>query len=454
MKTLNIDTIKNNKGIVANVVAAFAIKGAGMIVSLLSMPLYLNYFKDNMILGVWFTILTVVNWILSFDVGIGNGLRNHLTTALAHKDYAEGKKLTSSGCFVLGIVTVIFSVIVFTAVPLVNWNSMFNVAETVVTRELLATCIGITLVGILVSFFLHIIRGILFALQLASVNNLLHLVTNILLIAFLFLEPSAESVEDKLYTISIAYAIIINIPYVIATLHVFCFTEMKHCLPSFKAVSKKASNAVLGLGISFFFVQIMYMIITVTNEWFISKFFSPEYCVDYQVYFRLFSLISSLLMLAMSPLWSAITKAYAQKRYQWIIKLQRVLYAIAFGCIAIQCLLIPVLQPVINVWLKENAITVNYLTASYFLLYGVVSIWIAIQSTVVAGLGKLKTQLWFYVFAAIFKIVVIVTASHYTNDWSVVVLATGLGLLPYCIVQPIYVNKSLKELELKNQDNE
>ena len=89
MKLLNIKNIKNNKGIVTNVVAAFGIKGLGMIVNMLSMPLYIDYFNDNMVLGLWFTILTVVNWILSFDVGIGNGLRNHLTKALAEKDYEE-----------------------------------------------------------------------------------------------------------------------------------------------------------------------------------------------------------------------------------------------------------------------------------------------------------------------------------------------------------------------------
>lgn len=85
MKVLDAKTIKNNKGIVANIVAAFGIKGLGMIVNMLSMPLYIDYFGNNMILGLWFTILTVVNWILSFDVGIGNGLRNHLTKALSKR---------------------------------------------------------------------------------------------------------------------------------------------------------------------------------------------------------------------------------------------------------------------------------------------------------------------------------------------------------------------------------
>ena len=93
----NIKTkIQNNKSIVINVLGAFIIKGLGLIVNLIALPLYISYFNDNAVLGVWFTILSVLNWILSFDVGIGNGLRNHLTVALTNKDYEEGKRLISS----------------------------------------------------------------------------------------------------------------------------------------------------------------------------------------------------------------------------------------------------------------------------------------------------------------------------------------------------------------------
>lgn len=448
MKYLSIKTLKNNKAIVANIVAAFGIKGLGMIVNMLSMPLYIDYFNNNMVLGLWFTILTVVNWILSFDVGIGNGLRNHLTKALTQKDYEEGKRLTSSAIASLGVITLFFIAIIFSILPSINWNDMFNISSDLVSCDVLSKCIAITLVGIMISFFLHIVRGILFALQLSSMVNLLQLFTNILLVAFLFLVPRFNSIEEKLNAVAIAYAILINIPSLIALILVFMFSEMRQCLPRMQYVTLRAIKAVLGLGISFFVVQVMYMIITVTNEWFITKFFSPKYTVDYQIYFRLFALVGSLIMLAMSPLWSAITKAYTQKRYGWIIKLQRTLNYIALACIILECLFIILLQPIINLWLGDRAIEVNYLTAVYFLLYGVVMIWIAIQSTIVAGLGMLKTQLNFYLFAAIFKVVTIMVAAHFTKDWSIVILITAIGLLPYCVYQPLKVNKLLKKLDL------
>ena len=445
----NIKTkIQNNKSIVINVLGAFIIKGLGLIVNLIALPLYISYFNDNAVLGVWFTILSVLNWILSFDVGIGNGLRNHLTVALTNKDYEEGKRLISSSYLVLGALTLFISVVFYIFLPCIDWNSFFNISDSVILADSLMNCIRVTLIGLLISFFLHLVRGMLFSLQLASINNLIHLVTSVLLVAFLFVVQPDNLVEEKLKLISYAYAILINIPFVVATIWIFLFSELKNCRPSIRYFNKAASNKVLGLGVVFFLIQILYMIITVTNEWFITKFFHPEDTVNYQVYFRIFSLVGSLLLLSMAPLWSAITKAYAEKKYSWIIKIQKFLYFIAFACIILEIAIIPVLQPLVNLWLKGNSTTIDYFTATSFALYGVITIWIAIQSTIVAGLGKLKIQFWLYLVAVITKIILIVVISNFTERWELVMWATGIGLLPYCLIQPMYIKRLLTELDL------
>ena len=72
---------EKNTIIYKNVIGAFAVKGASLILSLFTMPAYMRFFEDEQILGVWFTLLSVLSWILNFDLGIGNGLRNNLTSA-------------------------------------------------------------------------------------------------------------------------------------------------------------------------------------------------------------------------------------------------------------------------------------------------------------------------------------------------------------------------------------
>ena len=440
-------SIINNRGIVINVVSAFVIKGLGLIINLMALPLYMRYFDNNIVLGVWFTALSVLNWILSFDIGIGNGLRNKLTVALAHKDYKEGTSLISSSFFSMGILSLVVSIICYIIFPFIDWNSFFNISTDVLTSEVLLNAIRVTFLGIIVSFFLHITGSIIYALQLASINNLKHFVTNLILVLFLFVAPSKNNIEEKLLLISIVYALVINIPSIVLIFWVFLRTEVSNCCPKISAISKRSIKDVLGLGFAFFCAQVSFMILTVTNEWFISKFFEPVYVVNYQVYYRFFSLIGSLMLLGLAPLWSAITKAYAEKRYSWIIKLQRFLYLIAAICVVIQLSILPILQFLINIWLGNRTIQVDYLVATSFLSYSIIIMWNTILSTLVSGLGKLKPQLLGYLFAVVFKIVVIIILSNFTTHWEIVVWATVIGLLPYSIIQPIYINRILKKME-------
>lgn len=87
-KALNKYILKSNesnKTILYNTIGALLVKGGAIIISLYTIPAYLNYFNSQQILGLWFTILSVLSWILTFDLGIGNGLRNHLVPVLAQK---------------------------------------------------------------------------------------------------------------------------------------------------------------------------------------------------------------------------------------------------------------------------------------------------------------------------------------------------------------------------------
>ena len=154
-------------------------------------------------------------------------------------------------------------------------------------------------------------------------------------------------------------------------------------------------------------------------------------------------------MLALTPIWSAITKAYAEKRYQWIIKLRKLLYLAVLGVSLLQILLVPVMPWIIKIWLGSKAIFIDYTTVWIFVCFSVIFVWNAVQSVIVAGLGKLKLQVYGYSFAAIFKVAVIVLCCHYF-DWTLVIAATCIGLLPYSIAQPIVINRQIARLNEKS----
>lgn len=437
--------VKNNKVFVGNVIGAFSIRGASMLLSLVSMPLYMRYFNDNQLLGVWFTMLTVLNWILNFDLGIGNGLRNNLTQALSLKNIEGAKACISTAYIMFGVIVTIIACAALLISNLVPWNEILNIPENVISGNQLQTGVNITLSGILLSFLLRLIYPIFYALQQSAIPNVLTFLGTVLQVLFLvFYIPGIDSGQN-LITIAWVHVVAINIPAFLASIIVFGFL-LKECKPSFLAYSKHYASKIFSLGIVFFFLQLLYMVISTTNEVFISHFYSPADVVEYQIYMRLFSIIGSLVALALIPVWSSVTKAYVEKRYGWILKLYRVLNYIALASILIQLSILPFLQYIVDFWLRDRSIEINHGYAFCFAIYSFLLIWISVQSSIVAGLGRLKVQFVCYIFATAFKILAIVLAAKLVPLWIFVMIISIVSLLPYCIIQPISIRKTLRSL--------
>ena len=178
---------ENNRIVIVNVIGSFFVKGLSMIVSFLTVPAYIKFFNGEIVLGVWFTILSVISWVLNFDLGIGNGLRNYLTVAYIEKDFEEAKRLISSAYIVIGAITFIIIVISLKCFDYVSWNDFFKVEKDVISDGTMLLTVKVVFVGIVLQIFFKIISSVLYAIQKSSVNNILSLVTAvIILIAAIF----------------------------------------------------------------------------------------------------------------------------------------------------------------------------------------------------------------------------------------------------------------------------
>ena len=129
MKIPNLNNMAaKDKIIYINVLGAFAVKGASLLVSLFTMPAYMRFFTDQQILGVWFTMLSVLTWILNFDLGVGNGLRNKLVEALTSNDRNAAREYISSAYFLIGLLMLLLLGVGYYAIPYCQWHSFFNIS--------------------------------------------------------------------------------------------------------------------------------------------------------------------------------------------------------------------------------------------------------------------------------------------------------------------------------------
>lgn len=428
----------NNKNIINNTIGAFIVKGGALIVSLLTMPSFIRYFNNQQILGLWFTMLSVLSWILTFDLGIGNGLRNHLVPVFAKKDYPQAKKYISSAYVSIGILILLTTSIALVVFQVINWNFIFHISENIISNDTLKIAVCIVFSGIMLQFLLKLITSILYALQKSAVVNFISLISSIITLLYVSFAKSS-SIAYNLIVLAFVQVLAINVPLIITTIYIFK-KYLKECKPNIRYYNKKFTVDIMKLGGVFFWIQIMYMIISTTNEFLITWLTGNEMVVEYQIYNKLFTLIGTVFILALTPIWSAVTKSYAEGNIQWIKSLYRNLNRMAMLAVLAEFIIILFLQIGIDIWLGNNSIKVNYIYAVIFAISGSIFIWNGVLSSIANGIGELRTQSIFFTIGAFIKIPLAWLFVNLTGSWIGIIIANIAALLPYCLIQPTKLN--------------
>lgn len=424
---------KQDKEVMKNITGAIILKGLGLIISFASMPVYIKFFNNDEVLGLWFTILSILTWVLTFDFGIGNGLRNHLVKPIEDKDTRSIKEYISSAYITLGFFTLLLVIILIPVALLLNWNVVLNISNEIVNNNVLKYVIIINLFTVMLQFFFRIISAILYALQLSTINNLLAFITSLtqLLFAIFYVGKSAS---DNLVVLSYVHLVCVNLPLIVATVLLFS-KRLKGMWPSFKMFDKEKAKPIFLDGSKILINQILYLVLTATNAYLITSLISNTQVVEYEQYYRIFMLMGTLYLLILTPLWSAVTKANNNKDYEWIMKYFKLTILGSFLVLLAQFLIVPLLQFVFNIWLGAEAPTANYGYASVFALYGFVFTFQSTVSTFAMGFNKTKLQAIMYAIAVVIKIITIAILLQFYKLWVIMIIADVLAFMPYCIIE-------------------
>jgi len=430
---------EKDRSIIKNMLAAFLIKGGSMFLGLVTMPAYMRYFPNQTVLGVWFTILSIMTWLFTFDFGVGNGLRNKLVDSLVHGDEARSKKLLSTAYIIFITMAGLFAVAGIVAFQFINWNTVFNIEKNIISESAMRTAVICVFVGVVFQFVLRLITSILYALQKSAATNLIAVITSVLQLCYVLLAPSFGD-EKNLIILSCVYIVCTALPLVAATILVFK-KQLKNCVPSSKYYEGSIARELVSLGGIFFFNQMLFMALISTNEIIITQINGAVFVVEYQIYNKLFLLVGSFFSLALTPMWSAVTKAISENDFPWLRKWYKrlnllVLFA-AFG----EFMIIPFMQYIVNVWLGDNTIIINYANAAAFAAFGSVFIYHSVLSTMVCGSGKLKLQAICYSAGVVVKLLYVIIAGRIGCLWIGLIITNIIIFLPYCILQALMLRK-------------
>lgn len=393
---------EKTKNLIGNLSGSVIIKGVSLLVGFFATPAYIAYINNEVAYGVWFTLLSLLTWILTFDLGIGHGLKNKLIKAFAEKDDTKARKLVSTAYIVIGLVSLALFIVGNIVFSFVDFKDAFNIKGGVVTNETLVLIVRLAFATIVLEFWLKLILSVLHAVQKQAIASSLSLLTSIGMLAFLLLFKDGN-LETKLITLSVTNLIAVNLPLLIATIVLFA-KPLKKYFPSPKFFDKKLVKEILSLGGMFFIIQIALLIINLTNEILITQLFGPEFIQVYSCYYKPFHFIVTFAGLIASPLWAAVTRAYENHDFKWLKNVYKYINIFVIVLSVGSLLLFALLQPFFDIWLGAKSFGVNYFIAIVFALNTIITLSITLYASISNGIQALKSQIISHSIGAVLKI--------------------------------------------------
>lgn len=411
---------------------AVVYKAVAMLASFLAIPMMIRYLGQEQF-GVWSTLLTVMSWVVFFDLGVGNGLRNKVAEALARNDKVEAANYIASGYSVIGLVAIVLWAFVTGASFFVPWQVVFNTQS--IQETTLRLTVQVAAFFVIFNFWLGLINALLGAVQKTAIAALGQLISNVLALLLIFV--LTKTIQASITYLALTYGISLVAANFILT---FWFCQQHRELRPNLSMGKNHSHPLLTVGLKFFAIQIAVLVIFTTDKILITQLFGPKYVAQYEVIFKLFSVITFAHVLISAPLWSAYTDAYYRGDFAWITRMLRK-QRIIFGGIVMAVILVGLLiQPIIAVWIGPEMIV----SAPLVIAIGVfvlISTWNNIYATFVNGIGDITVQLYTSVIAMLLNIpLALIFVKYFSLGLSGIVLATIVSLSLAAIALPIQVN--------------
>ncbi|MGD9930763.1 MAG: lipopolysaccharide biosynthesis protein [Mangrovibacterium sp.] len=432
-KELLLSLKKNTRGAKAkrHILYSFFLQGISILIGLLYVPLLLHYLTQEKY-GIWLTLTSILGWFSFFDIGLGNGLRNKLTEALALGNTKLGQKYISTTYALLicifSVVLALFHISNF----FLDWNVILN-TKTLENNELyILTSIVFTF--FIVRFIVQLISIVYIAHQRPAINKLMGTSSNLL--AFLLvLILTRITVQGDLILLGTIISAIPVLLFIVVTTIAFK-RQYKPLKPSLKGIDFKLSRGLMSLGAKFFFLQVTAIILFSTSNIFITQFYGPEEVVVYNIAYKFFHLPVMVFSIIMTPIWSAVTDAYTKSDFPWMKKTLKQLNLLSLLFMAGIVLMVFLSNWFYRMWVGKE-VTIPLSLSIVLAVHSCMHIFIAPYSYYLNGVGKIKLTLYLTLIGIPFYLILVfLFGKLFTNSVGIVLAIIIPGIIG-TVIQPI-----------------
>lgn len=419
------------KNIINHIFSSFFFKVGALLSNFALIPLIINYLGTENY-GIWLTISSFVTWFSFFDLGLGNGLRNKLTEALAENNFLKARSYVSIAYISVASISVVFLFLFFTLNFFIDWSILFSIKKNLNNVMLIIAS------SFCVQLVFKLIAIIYLANQNHSIQVKIHFVEQVLLLISVWIMTNYISASLLKFVFVFSFIPIL----ILIFLNAIGFAgKYKFLTPSFKHWDFSHLKNIMSLGVNFFLIQLSGIILFSTDNFIITKLFSPEEVVPYNIAFKYYSIITMVFTLIVNPYWSSFTEAFKKNDLKWIKK--SINNLLKFWLILPFLLIIMIFfsELFFKFWVGNQVFVEFSLSISmaiYTLIFSLNMIFVFFLN----GIGKIKIQLLISVLSLFINIPLSVFLAKNCNlGTSGVILATTVSILISAIVSPIQYYK-------------
>jgi O-antigen/teichoic acid export membrane protein len=333
---------------------SYGARGVTLVTTLVSVPLTLSYLGLERY-GMWMTISSIIAMLSFTDFGIGNGLLNSIAETNGRGDTDQAAGFVSSALAILACIALGVGLLFAVAYPFTPWPRVFNVTSSTAMSEA-----GLATAAFAACFLLNmplsVSQQVRIGYQEGYVNALFVGAGNLLGLALVLVAIAARA---PLPALVLAMA---GAPLLTSVLNAALLARSRpHLVPRRTLISRRSSSALLRTGMLFFVLQMAVAVGYTSNVIVAAQVIGPTAVAEYTVATKLFLIPTTLITLALMPLWPAYREAITRGDSRWArLTFRRSLQLVFAIGIPSSVVLVVLSDPLIRLWVG-NAVQPSFL---------------------------------------------------------------------------------------------
>lgn len=376
-----------NKLLAKNVGFTSLFQFCSVFISIVLLPISLSLLPVE-VYGIWLTISSVLLWLGYLDLGLGSGLKNKLSEALAKFDYSKAKKLISTAYFTIGLIMSIVAILFFLFSKNLSYVRIFgNPDFSIISAEMLFSTVNIVAYVFILRFVFQLINPIMEAMQKLFWTKLLFFISQLVVLGALimvkfFVEPNII-ILGLIFSLSPVICLLIG--------SIVFFWKHHHLSPSIFDVDVSLIKDIYSVGFKFLLIQISMLVLFQSSNFIIINFIGASEVVKYNVAFNLFSMMNIAFSSIAAPYWAAYSNAWFQKDIEWIRSAQKKLLYIWIAIVSVSFIVLLFSDYIYLFWIGDRLSIPFSLSLSVFIYMSLFTFGM-IYNTFINSTGKIFLQ--------------------------------------------------------------